>query len=181
MEIDLYAEPPTAKEIEAARRELENSRLLIIQNEAYVAKLYHRLLVKAVMITAILVIAVLLYFILPGGMLGMENGRTILFVTAIIVLVTSMLWIGWRTWKEVRALVPGRGHSKVQIQRINSRTLGLTDSDVKQRLNVVNWSRADGVLTQYLKKITRQRRYLIGLEYVAIIKHIKKASSNKHL
>ena len=181
MEIDLYAEPPTAKEIEAARRELENSRLLIIQNEAYVAKLYHRLLVKGIMIAAILVIAVLLYFILPGEMFGMVNGRTILFVAAIILLVTSMLWIGWRTWKEVRALVPGRGHSKVQMQGIKSKTLGLTDSNVKQRLNVVNWSRADGVLTQYLKKISRQRRHLIGLEYVAIIKHIKKVSSNKHL
>ena len=181
MEIDLYAEPPTAKVIEAARRELENSRLLIIQNEAYVAKLYHRLLVKGIMIAAILVIAVLLYFILPGEMFGMVNGRTILFVAAIILLVTSMLWIGWRTWKEVRALVPGRGHSKVQMQGIKSKTLGLTDSNVKQRLNVVNWSRADGVLTQYLKKISRQRRHLIGLEYVAIIKHIKKVSSNKHL
>ena len=181
MEIDLHTEPPTAKEIEAARRELENSRLLIIQNEAYVAKLYHRLLVKGIMIAAILVIAVLLYFILPGEMFGMVNGRTILFVAAIIFLVMSMLWIGWRTWKEARALVPGRGHSKVQMQGIKSRTLGLTDSDVKQRLNVVNWSRADGVLTQYLKKISRQRRHLICLEYVAIIKHIKKVSSNKHL
>lgn len=181
MEIDLYGEPPTAKEIEAARRELENSRLLIIQNEAYVAKLYHRLLIKGIMIAAILVIAVLLYFILPGDMFGMVNGRTILFVAAIIFLVMSMLWIGWRTWKEVRALVPDRGHSKVQMQGIKSRALGLTDCDVKQRLNVVNWSRADGVLTQYIKKLTRQRRHLTGLEYVAIIKHIKQVSSNKHL
>lgn len=181
MEIDLYAEPPTAKEIEAARRELENSRLLIIQNEAYVAKLYHRLVVKAVIIVATLVIAALLYFFLPGEMLGMENSRTILFIAAIILLVISMLLIGWRTWKAVRAIIPGRGYSKRQMQVIKSRRLGLLDVDVKERLNVVNWSRADGVLTQYVKKITRQHRYLIRLEYVAIKKHIIKVSSNKHL
>ena len=51
MEIDLFAEPPTVKEIEAARRELENSRLLIRKTKLYVSNLYHKLQVKAIVIS----------------------------------------------------------------------------------------------------------------------------------
>ena len=71
MEIDLFTDPPTAREIEAARRGLENSRLLIVQNEAYVAELYHKLLVKGLVIAGMLLVAAVLYFILPGSMPGM--------------------------------------------------------------------------------------------------------------
>ncbi|MGB5280697.1 MAG: hypothetical protein WBN37_05220, partial [Arenicellales bacterium] len=87
--------------------------------------------------------------------------------------------IVWRTWNEARAILPDRENSKEQMQRLKSRMAGLLDADVKQRLNAVNWSRADGVLTEYLKKLTRQRRHLVGLEYLAIIKHIEKVSSYK--
>lgn len=174
MEIDLYAEPPTVKEIEAARRELENSRLLIAQNELYVSNLYHKLQVKALVISIILVTTGLLYFILPGSMFGMVNGRTIMIATVSAMLLVSLLWICWVTWKEAQAIIPGRGHSKDQIQRLSLREAGLADVDVKERLNVVNWSRADGVLAKYAKKITRQRRHLIGLEYTAIKRYIEK-------
>ena len=178
MEIDLFAEPPTVKEIEAARRELENSRLLILQNEAFVANLYHKLVVKSVVIALILIIALLLYFILPGDVFGMADRRATLLVTLSSMLMASLLWISWRTWKQARSIIPGRGNSKEQMQRLKSRMLGLADVDVKLRLNVVNWSRADGVLTQYVKKITRQHRHIIGLEYLAIKNHIKQASSH---
>lgn len=179
MEIDLFADPPTTTEIDAARRELENSRLLILQNEAHVAELYHRLLVKGLVIVAMLLAATALYFILPGSIFGMDNGRTTMIITVSVMLLTSMVWIVWRTWNEARAILPDRENSKEQMQRLKSRMAGLLDADVKQRLNAVNWSRADGVLTEYLKKVTRQRRHLVGLEYLAIIKHIEKVSSYK--
>ena len=179
MEIDLFADPPTTMEIDAARRELENSRLLILQNKAYVAELYHRLLVKGLVIVVMLLVAMILYFILPGSIFGMVNGRTTMIITVSAMLLASMIWIVWRTWNEARAIIPGRENSKEQIQRLKSRMAGLLDVDVKQRLNVVNWSRADGILTEYLKKVTRQRRHLVGLEYLAIIKHIEKVSSHK--
>ena len=185
MEIDLFGDPPKAKEIEAERMELENSRLLIVQNESHVADLYHKLLVKAV-IAAVIVLSegyvevcvAILYFILPDGMFGMANGWTILLVTVSAMLMASLLWIVWRTWMEARSIIiPSRRHSKEQLQRLKSSEAALADIDVKLRLNVVNWSRMDGVLTEYVKKITRQRRHLIGLEYVAIKKHIEKLAS----
>ena len=178
MEIDLFGDPPKAKEIEAERMELENSRLLIVQNESHVADLYHKLLVKAVIAAVILLIVAILYFILPDGMFGMANGWTILLVTVSAMLMASLLWIVWRTWMEARSIIiPSRRHSKEQLQRLKSSEAALADIDVKLRLNVVNWSRMDGVLTEYVKKITRQRRHLIGLEYVAIKKHIEKLAS----
>ena len=181
MEIDLFADPPGTREIEAARSELENSHLLIVQNEAHVAGLYHKLMIKGVLITAVLLFTATLYFILPGSMLGIDTGRTIMIVTVTAILMISLFWIFWRSLNEARAIIHDRENSKEQRQRLKHRAAALADVDVKLRLNVVNWSRADGVLTQYLKKISRQRRHLIGLEYVAIIKHIKKVSSNKHL
>lgn len=179
MEIDLFTDPPTTREIEAARRELENSRLLIVQNEAHVADLYHKLMVKGVLITAMLLGAVAMYFILPVSMPGMDNGGTTMIVTVSSMLLVSMLWIVWRTWNEARTIIPDRENSKEQGQRLKLRMAGLADVDVKLRLNVVNWSRADGVLTKYVKKVTRLRRHLIGLEYVAIKKHIEKVSTYK--
>lgn len=179
MEIDLFADPPGTREIEAARSELENSRLLIVQNEAYVADLYHKLMIKGVLITAVLLLTTALYFILPGNMLGMDSGRTIIIVTVTAMLLIFMFWIVWRTLNEVRAIIPDRENSKEQRQRLKHRMATLADVDVKLRLNIVNWSRADGVLTKYVKKVTRQRRHLIGLEYVAIKKHIEKVSSSK--
>ena len=118
MEIDLFGEPTGAKEIEAERMELENSRLLIAQDEAHVANLYHKLLVKAVLIAVILVLVAILYLILPDGMFGMANGRTVLLVTVSAMLTASLLWIGWRTWMEARSIMPSRGHSKEQLQRL---------------------------------------------------------------
>jgi len=179
MEIDLFNDPPNSKEIEAVRRELENSRLLIVQNEAYVADLYHKLLVKGVLITALLLVAAALYFILPGGMFEMVNGRTTMIVTVSAMLLASMVWIVWRTWNEARAIIPDRESSKQQRQRLKLRVAEMADVDVKRRLNIVNWSRVDGVLYKYVKKVTRQRRDYIGLEYVAIKKHIEKISLYK--
>ena len=138
MEIDLFNDPPTAKEIDAARRDLENSRLLIVQNEAHVSDLYYKLLVKGVLITALLLVAAALYFILPGGMFGMVNGRTIMIVTVSAMLLTSMVWIAWRTWNEARAIIPDRENSKEQRQRIKHRMAEMADVDVKLRLNIVN-------------------------------------------
>ena len=177
MEIDLFGDLPKAKEIEAERMELENSRLLIVQNESHVADFYHKLLVKAVIVAVILLIVAILYFILPDGMFGMANGWTILLVTVSAMLMASLLWIVWRTWMEARSIIPSRRHSKEQLHRLKSRQAVLADIDMKLRLNVVNWSRMDGVLTKYVKKITRQRHHLVGLEYVAIKKHIEKLAS----
>ena len=173
MEIDLLSDPPSAKDIEAERLEIENSRLLIVQNEAHVADLYHKLLIKAVIIAVILVIVAILYFILPDGIFGMVNGRTLLLVTVSTMLIASLSWISWRTWLDARSIVPNRNYSKEQMLRLKSRVAALADIDVKLRLNVVNWSRMDGILTEYIKKITRQRRHLIGLEYRAIKKHFE--------
>jgi hypothetical protein len=177
MEIDLFGDPPTVREIEAERAELENSKLLIEQNEAHVAGLYRKLLIKSMIISVILVLVILLYFILPAGMLGMVNGRAVILITVSIMLFISLLWIVWRTWIESRSTLPGRSHSIQQRQRLQKRMDALADIDVKQRLNVVNWSRMDGVLTEYLKKITRLRRHLIGMEYAAIKLHVKKTAS----
>ncbi|MFW2438983.1 MAG: hypothetical protein ACN4GR_06395 [Arenicellales bacterium] len=174
MEIDLYGDPPTIVEIEAERAELENSRLLIVQNDVHVAELFHKLMIKAVAIVVILVIVGILYFILPVGMFGMANGRAVLLVTVSIMLLSSLLWISWRTWNEARTIVPDRGHSIVRLRRIQSRIAELADIDVKLRLNMVNWSRSDGVLTEYVKKLTRQHRHAITLEYLAIRKFIRK-------
>ena len=174
MVIDLFADPPTAKEIETERAELDNSRLLIVQDDAHVAELFHKLLIKAIIIAVILVIVGILYFILPDGMFGMANGRTIMLVTVSVMLLSSLLWIGWRTWNEARTIVPDRGHSIVRLRRVQSRIAEMADIDVKLRLNVLNWSRADGVLTEYVKKVTRQHRHLIALEYIAIRKFIEK-------
>jgi len=179
MEIDLFADPPTAKEIEIERAELENSRLLIVQNDVHVAELFHKLLIKAIVIALILVIVGILYFILPVGMFGITNGRTILLVTVSIMILSSLLWIGWRTWNEARSIVPSRGHSIARLRRVQSRVAELADIDVKLRLNVINWSRMDGVLTDYVKKITRQHRHLIALEYIAIRKFTNKPTSKK--
>ncbi len=177
MEIDLLNDPPSAKDIEAERLEIENSRLLIVQNETHVANLYHKLLIKAVIIAVIFVIVAILYFILPDGIFGMVNGRTIILITVSMMLIASLGWIGWRTWQDARSIVPNRNYSKEQMHRLKFRVAELTDINVKLRLNVVNWSRADGVLTEYIKKITRQRRHLIGLEYRAIKKHIETQTS----
>jgi len=177
MEIDLLGDPPTTKEIGAERAELENSLLLIVQNDAYVSELFHKLLIKAIVIAVILIIVGILYFILPVGMFGVANGRTILLVTVSIMLLTSLLWIGWRTWNEARSIVPDRGHSIVRLRRVQSRIAELSDIDVKLRLNVVNWSRSDGVLTEYVKKLTRQHRHAITLEYLAIRKFIGKPAA----
>lgn len=177
MEIDLFGDPPTVREIEAERAELENSKLLIEQNEAHVAGLYRKLLIKSMIISVILVLVMLLYFILPAGMFGMVNGRAVILVTVSIMLLISLFWIVWRTWIESRSTLPGRSHSIQQRQRLQKRMDALADIDVKQRLNVVNWSRMDGVLTEYLKKITRLRRHLIGMEYAAIKLHVKKTAS----
>jgi hypothetical protein len=178
MEIDLLNDPPSTKEIEAERLEIENSRLLIVQNEAHVANLYHKLLIKAVIIAVILVIVAILYFILPDGIFGMVNGRTIILVTVGMMLIASLGWIAWRTWQDARSIVPNRNFSKEQMLRLKSRVVALADIDVKLRLNVVTWSRADGILTEYIKKITRQRRHLIGLEYQAIKNHIETKTSH---
>lgn len=180
MEIDLFAEPPTAREIESERAALENSRLLIVQNDVHVAELFRKLLIKAIVIAVILLIVGILYFILPVGMFGMANGRTILLVTVSLMLLSSLLWICWRTWKEARAIVPSRGQSIARLQRVQTSVADLTDIDVKLRLNVVNWSRQNGVLTEYLKKITRQHRHLIRLEYMAI-KNFAKMPTAKEL
>jgi len=176
MEIDLLSDPPSAKEIEAERLEIENSRLLIVQNEAHVADLYHKLLIKAVIIAVIFVIVAILYFILPDGIFGMVNGRTIFLVTVSAMLMASLGWIAWWTWQDARSIVPNRNFSKEQMFRLKSRVAALADIDVKLRLNVVNWSRMDGTLTEYIKRITRQRRHLIGLEYQTIKKHIETKS-----
>lgn len=177
MEIDLLKDPPTAKDIEAERMELENSRLLIVQNEAHVAELYHKLLVKTVIIGVILVIVAILYFILPDGIFGMVNGRTMSLIVVTVMLALSLGWIGWHTWQEAGSIVPNRNYSKEQILRLKVRSEGCADIDVKLRLNVITWSRADGVLTEYIKKITRQRRHLIGLEYQTIKEHIESKPS----
>jgi len=179
MEIDLFADPPTAKEIETERAELENSRLLIVQNDACVAEIFHKLQIKAIVIAVILVIVGILYFFFPDRMLGMSNGRIILLVTASSILLSSLFWLGWRTWDEARSIVPKRGNSIARLRRVQSRVAELTDIDVKLRLNVINWSRSDGVLTEYVKKITRQHRYLIALEYIAIRKFIDKPAAKK--
>ncbi len=179
MEIDLFADPPTAKEIESERAALENSRLLIVQNNAHVAELFHKLLVKAIIIAVILVIVGILYFILPDGMFGMANGRTILLVTVSIMLLLSLLWIGWRTWGEARSIVPNRGHSLARLKTVKVSVAELADIDVKLRLNVVNWSRSNGALTEYVKKITRQRRHLISLEYIAVRKFMENTAAKK--
>jgi ABC-type nickel/cobalt efflux system permease component RcnA len=134
------------------------------------------LLFKGMIISVILVIVAALYVVLPGGMFGMDNGRSVFFVTVSIMLLISLLWISWRTWAEARSTLPAKRHRLEQKQRLQDRMDDLTDVDVKQRLNVVNWSRMDGVLTEYLKKITRIRRHLIGLEYTAIKKHVKKSA-----
>ena len=178
MEIDLLSEPPSAKDIEAERVELENSRLLIVQNEAHVAELYHKLLIKAVIIGVILIIVGILYFILPVGMFGMANGRSIFLITISLMLLISLGWIGWRTWQDARSIVPNRNYSKEQMHGLKYRVAELADINVKLRLNVVNWSREDGIVTEYIKYITRQRRHLIGLEYVKIKEHIKSKSSH---
>jgi hypothetical protein len=178
MEIDLLSDPPSAKEIEAERLEIENSRLLIVQNEAHVADLYHKLLIKAVIIAVILVIVAILYFILPDGIFGMVNGRTLLLVTMSTMLIASLGWIAWRTWQDACSIVPNRNFSKEQMLRLKSRVAALADIDVKLRLNVVNWSRMDGTLTEYIKKITQQRRHLIGLEYRTIKNHIETRTSH---
>jgi hypothetical protein len=156
--------------------EIENSRLLIVQNEAHVADLYHKLLIKAVIIAVIFVIVAILYFILPDGIFGMVNGRTIFLVTVSTMLMASLGWIAWWTWQDARSIVPNRNFSKEQMFRLKSRVAALADIDVKLRLNVVNWSRMDGTLTEYIKRITRQRRHLIGLEYQTIKKHIETKS-----
>ncbi|MEA1890503.1 MAG: hypothetical protein U9N50_12090 [Pseudomonadota bacterium] len=175
MEIDLFGDPPTAKEIGTERAALDNSRLLIVQDDAYVAELFHKLLIKAIAIAVMLVIVGILFFILPDGMFGMVNGRTIIMVTVSLMLLSSLLWIGRRTWNDARSIVPSRGHSIARLQRVQSRVAELADIDVKLRLNVLNWSRADGVLTEYLKKTARQHRHLIALEYIAIRKFIEKS------
>jgi hypothetical protein len=172
MEIDLLREPPSAKDIEAERLEIENSRLLIMQNEAHVGELYHRLLIKTLVIGVILIIVAILYFIMPVEMFGVVNGRTIVLVTVSVMLIASLGWISWRTWQIARSVVPNRNYSKEQILRLKVRSEAFADIDVKLRLNVINWSRANGILTEYIKKITRQRRHLIGLEYTAIKKHV---------
>lgn len=179
MEIDLFADPPTAKEIESERATLDNSRLLIVQNDAYVSEIFHKLLVKGGVIAVVLAIVGVLYFILPDGMFGMANGRTILLVTISIMLLTSLLWISWRTWGEARSIVPNRGHSLARLKMVKLRVAELSDIDVKLRLNVVNWSRSNGVLTEYVKKITRQRRHLISLEYIAVRKFLENAAVKK--
>lgn len=102
-----------------------------------------------------------------------------MIVTVTVMLLASMLWIAWRSWNEARAIIPDRENSKEQRQRLKFRMAELADVDVKLRLNVVNWSRADGVLTKYVKNVTRQRRHIIGLEYVTIKKHIEKVSSHQ--
>ena len=178
MEIDLRSDPPTLKEIDAARAELENSRLLIMQNEVYVDSLFQKLLVKTVIITLILVIVGLLYFILPAGIFGVVNGRTILLAIISVMLISSLFWIGWKTWQEARSIIPGRGYSKEQLHQLQVKMAALTDIDVKRRLNVLNWSRMDGVLTEYMKSITRQRRHLIGLEYETIKSYMNNLSSD---
>ena len=178
MEIDLLSEPPTAKEIEAERMEIENSRFLIVQNEAHVANLYHKLLIKVAIIAAIFVIVAILYFILPEGVFGMVNGRTIFLVTVSTMLISSLGWIAWQTWQGARSIVPNRNYSKEQMLRLKSRVAAMADIDVKLRLNVVNWCRMDGVLTEYIKKITRQRRHLTGLEYMAIKKYMETNSTH---
>ncbi|NOY16419.1 MAG: hypothetical protein GXP23_05735 [Gammaproteobacteria bacterium] len=179
MEIDLFGDPPTAKEIETEREKLENSRLLIVQNNTHVAELFHRLLIKAVVIAVILVVVGILYFILPVGIFGVSYGRTVLLVTVSIMLLSSLLWISWRTWNEARSIVPSRGHSIVRLRRVQFRVAELADIDVKLRLNVINWSRSDGVLTEYVKKVTRQHRSLIALEYRAVRKFIDKSAGMK--
>jgi hypothetical protein len=178
MEIDLFSAPPSAKEIESERMELENSRLLIMQNEAYVTELYHKLLVKAVIIAVILVIVTILYFILPDGIFGMVNGRTIFLITVSLMLIASLGWITWRTWQDARSIVPNRNYSKEKMLRLKERSAALADIDVKHRLNVINWSRMDGILTEYVKIITRQRRHLIGLEYLKIKDYFESKTSN---
>ncbi len=179
MEIDLYGDPPTNREIEAARAELENSRLLIVQNDAYVAELYHKLLIKTIIIVVILVIVGILYFILPVGMFGVANGRTILLVTVSIMLLSSLLWIGWRTWSDARSIVPSRGHSVVRMREVSQRVARLEDVDVKLRMNVVNWGRSDGILAVYLKKIGHQHRHIIAIEYIAIRKYAEERMTRK--
>ena len=176
MDINLYGDPPTARQIETERTELENSRLLIIQNEAHVAELYKKLLIKVVVLIAILVIVAALYIILPAGIFGMVNGRTIMLVTVSIMLMLSLLWIGRRTWKEARSLIPSRGYVKEQLLRLQQREDDLADIDIKLRLNIVNLSRMDGVLAEYVKKAGREHRHLIGLEYAAIRDHIQNRS-----
>ena len=178
MEVDLLSDPPSAKEIEAERMEIENSRLLIVQNEAHVDNLYHKLLVKTVIIAVIFVIIAILYFILPEGIFGIVNGRTVLLVTVSVMLIASLGWLAWRTWQDARTIVPNRNYSKEQMLRLKYRVAAMEDIDVKLRLNVVNWCRVDGILTEYIKKITRQRRHLIGLEYMAIKKHIETKSTH---
>ena len=142
------------------------------------AELRHKLLVKGLVIAGMLLVAAALYFILPGSMLGINNGRTKMIVMVSAMLLTSMVWIAWCTWNEARAIIPDRENSKEQRQRLKLRMAEMVDVDVKLQLNVVNWSRADGVLTNYVKKVTRQRRHIIGLEYVTIKKHIEKVSSH---
>lgn len=176
MDINLYGDPPTARQIETERTELENSRLLIIQNEAHVAELYKKLLIKVVVIAVILVIVAALYFILPAGIFGMVNGRTILLVTVSIMLMSSLLWIGWRTWKQARSIIPNRAYAKEQFLRLEKKEDDLADIDIKLRLNIVNLSRMDGVLAEYVKKAGREHRHLIGLEYAAIRDHIQNRS-----
>ena len=179
MEIDLHGDPPSVREIEEARAELENSRLLIMQNEVHVDTLDQKRLIKTVIILLILVIVGLLYFILPEGIFGIVNGRTIMLVIVSVMLISSLGWIGWKTLQEARSIIPGRGYSKRQLNLLKEKISSLADIDVKRRLNVVTWSRADGVLPAYIKKITRQRRHLIGLEYDTIRLYVKNSPLNE--
>lgn len=176
MEIDIQKDPPSLKEIEAARAELENSRLLIMQNEVYIDSLFQKSLIKTVIIVLIMVIVGLLYFIIPEGLFGIVNGRSILLGIVTVMLFSSLVWIAWKTWEEARSVFPGRGYSKEQLRLLKGKISALEDIDVKKRMNVLNWSRMDGTLSVYMKKITRQRRHIIGLEYEAIKSYAKTLS-----
>jgi hypothetical protein len=94
------------------------------------------------------------------------------------MLIASLGWITWRTWQDARSIVPNRNYSKEKMLRLKERSAALADIDVKHRLNVINWSRMDGILTEYVKKITRQRRHLIGLEYLKIKDYFESKTSN---
>ena len=179
LEINLHGKPPSPREIEEARADLENSRLLVMQNELHVAGLYKKLLLKMVVLALLLLVILLLYFILPPGMFGVVNGRAIFLGVVSVMLVSSMSWIGWKTVLEARSVIPGRGYSKKQLQLLEEQIATLADIDTKQRLNIKNWSRRDGVLYEYMKQVVRQHRLPIGIEYDAVKAHIKKTSMSR--
>ena len=179
LEINLHGEPPSLREIEEARAELENSRLLLLQNELHVAELYKKLLLKVLVLALLLVIVLFLYFILPPGVFGVANGRAIVLGILSVMLVASMTWIGWKTAIEAKSVIPGRGYSKKELHLLEVKIAELAEIDAKQRLNIKNWSRRDGVLYEYMKQVVRQHRLPIGIEYDAVKAHIKKTSMSR--